>query len=83
MTGIYLKCDRCGATIDGAEVTRDPPGQRPLHWSQSPTLRREAAAMGWTHPEPDKDLCPACSKTPNVRGEAGQTAPPALDTETK
>lgn len=71
MTGIYLKCDECGATIDGAEVTRDPPGQRPLHWSESPTLRREAAKLGWTQPEPGKDLCPECSKPPNAAMSRG------------
>ena len=32
----------------------------------------------------DRSNCmPDWGKTPNVRGEAGQTAPPALDTETQ
>jgi hypothetical protein len=65
MTGIYLKCDNCGATIDGVEVTRDVPQQRPLLWSESHTLRMKAKELGWTEPFPDQDLCPSCSQSPS------------------
>lgn len=64
MPGIYIKCEKCGATIDGAEVTRDTPQQRPLHWSEAHTLRAKAKELGWTEPAKGEDLCPACSEKP-------------------
>ena len=62
MTGIYLKCDKCGATLGGEEVTSD---QKGLHWSHFKRLQKAARDLGWTGPldrESNSDLCPECSK---------------------
>lgn len=61
MTGIYLRCDKCGATLGGEQVTRH---ERGLHWSETSTLADEARRLGWTGAltrESNSDLCPACS----------------------
>lgn len=78
MTGIYLKCDKCGATLGGEEVTTATNG---LHWSHWPQLQAAARERGWTGPltrESDSDRCPECSKaeTPNVKlnGERSESA---------
>ena len=62
MTGIYLKCDKCGATLGGEEVTRDRNG---LHWSHFKRLQEAARLLGWTGAldrDSNSDLCPECSK---------------------
>jgi hypothetical protein len=65
VTGVYIRCDGCGATIDGVEVTRPDP---PLSKFGGPTLIAMAAERGWTRrPESkrwardDKDWCPDCT----------------------
>jgi hypothetical protein len=60
MSGIYLRCDKCGATLSGEDVV---PGG--LHWSQCPKLQEAARERGWTGPltrESDSDLCPECTE---------------------
>lgn len=64
MPGIYLRCDSCGATLSGHEVSDKPRG---LHWSEAEKLREAARALGWTGPltrESNSDKCPACSARP-------------------
>lgn len=59
MTGIYLKCDHCGATLGGEQVNA---GVRGLTWSQGRQLRDASRDLGWTGDElRDADVCPACS----------------------
>ena len=60
MHGIYLKCENCGATIGGEEVTPKQAGIPPLTWFERHKLRELAAERGWTHEPPDSDYCPAC-----------------------
>lgn len=60
MTGIYLKCNECGATLGGEQVTGP---ERPfgLHWSEHHTLRTRAAERGWrVDASNDEDYCPNC-----------------------
>lgn len=44
--GIYLKCDGCGATLGGEQVTANP--EPPLVTQQGGELRERAAERGWT-----------------------------------
>jgi hypothetical protein len=64
VTGIYLKCDKCGATYDGRRDDQNPqsPRQGPYHWSNEAALYRDAEAIGWTRPSAGVDLCPQCSQ---------------------
>ena len=68
--GCYLKCEGCGATIDGAQVTANP--EPPLTARQGAELRRRAALRGWTEAigkpppnavyfDPHEDWCPTCT----------------------
>lgn len=62
MTGIYLRCDACGATLGGEQVSSARNG---LHWSHSPALVKAARELGWTGPlsrESNDDRCPRCSQ---------------------
>lgn len=61
MYGIYLKCETCGATVGGEEVTPREQGVPTLTRWQGRELRDRAAQRGWTHSRPDSDFCPACS----------------------
>jgi hypothetical protein len=61
MYGIYLKCESCGKTIGGEEVTPRHRGAPTLGRFDGAKLRALAADRGWTHEEPDSDFCPACS----------------------
>lgn len=77
MTGIYLKCDKCGKTLGGEDVTT---AERGLHWSQWPQLQEAARKLGWTGPltrESNTDKCPECSKdeTPNVQDQGPRSGP--------
>ena len=60
MTGVYLKCNSCGKTLGGEEVTDATNG---LHWSQRGFLQRKAKEFGWTGEMNSNsyDLCPVCS----------------------
>lgn len=61
MYGIYLKCDQCGATIGGEDVTPKQQGIPTLNRREGAKLRELAAVLyGWSHPESDTDLCPQC-----------------------
>jgi hypothetical protein len=64
MTGIYIKCDSCGKTLGGEQVS---PKERGLHWSEAHILKEEALNLGWTG-ELDRsstsDRCPECSSAP-------------------
>jgi hypothetical protein len=76
MTGIYLKCDKCGKTLGGEEVTTK---ERGLHWGEWQTLKAAASQLGWTGPltiESNEDRCPECSKneTPNVKVSGPEAA---------
>lgn len=66
MYGIYLKCERCGKTIGGEDVTPKQQGIPTLTRRQGSKLRALAADLGWTHLAPDADLCPECSKMPSA-----------------
>lgn len=67
--GCYLKCEGCGATIDGAQVTANP--EPPLTRWQGGELRKRAAERGWmTTPavgryglRDDDDWCPTCTSS--------------------
>lgn len=62
MTGIYLRCDECGATLGGEEVTTAEQG---LRWSQWRALQKAARELGWTGPldwSSESDKCPTCSQ---------------------
>jgi hypothetical protein len=59
MYGIYLKCEQCGATIGGEQVTQNP--EPPLGRFKGVELRARAAALGWKFVPPDSDYCPTCS----------------------
>ncbi len=64
MSGIYLKCDSCGATLGGEQVTTK---ERGLHWSEAHILKERALALGWTGDldrDSTNDRCPECSKKP-------------------
>jgi hypothetical protein len=64
--GCYLKCEGCGATIDGAQVTANP--EPPLTRWQGDELRKRAAERGWVSDRrADTDWCPACTAS---KGEA-------------
>jgi len=65
MYGIYLECERCGATLGGENVTPKQQGIRTLNRFEGAELRALAADRGWTHEPPDADFCADCSKTPN------------------
>lgn len=75
MTGIYLKCDTCGKTLGGEEVTFASQG---LHWSDTAQLQKAARELGWTGPltrDSNSDRCPECSRERSERGRApGSTA---------
>lgn len=61
MSGTYIKCDRCGATLSGAEVSNRPLG---LGHGQNHVLREAARKLGWTGEfeyHSTNDLCPKCS----------------------
>jgi hypothetical protein len=58
MYGIYLKCESCGATLGGEQVS-DPP----LRTGEGAKLRAEAQARGWHCDRVwDEDLCPECAQ---------------------
>lgn len=59
MYGICLKCDRCGATIGGEQVTANP--QPPLGRWEWEKLRAAAAERGWKFRPPGYDYCPECA----------------------
>lgn len=64
MTGIYLRCDTCGATLGGEEVERQK--ERGLSYGEWPKLQDAARQRGWTGPltrESNEDRCPLCSTT--------------------
>lgn len=61
MYGIYLKCEHCGKTIGGENVTPTQQGIPTLTRWQGRELRERAAQRGWTHRPPDSDLCTECS----------------------
>jgi len=67
MYGIYLKCEKCGKTIGGEDVTPKQQGIPTLGRFEGRRLRELAAERGWTHHPPNDDLCPECSKTANVK----------------
>jgi hypothetical protein len=69
MTGIYLKCDKCGATLGGEQVT-DWSKPQGLHWSESPALAKAARERGWTGnlDRNGPSYCPQC--TPVPQGDA-------------
>jgi hypothetical protein len=73
MYGIYLKCEQCGKTIGGEEVTPKQQGIPPLTRWQRTELRLLAADRGWTHQPRDYDFCPDCSKA----RATDSTVPPA------
>jgi hypothetical protein len=60
MTGIYIQCEQCDATLGGEQVTER--GTPTLSRSECARLREEAAKRGWRS-EGDwiadiKDFCP-------------------------
>lgn len=58
MYGIYLKCEVCGATLGGEQVTPAEQGIPTLtHW-QGRALREAAENRGWAFVPPDGDYCP-------------------------
>lgn len=62
MTGIYLRCDKCGATLGGEEVDRS--SSRGLSYGEAHKLQEEARRRGWTGPltwDSNQDRCPKCS----------------------
>lgn len=63
MTGIYLQCEECIATIGGEEVCSDKLG---LHRSLHETLRALAWKRGWTTVDNKFDYCPTCSEKRKV-----------------
>lgn len=62
MYGIYLRCETCGKTIGGEDVTPKQKGFEPLGRSDGRKLRALAAERGWTHYPYDDDYCPECIK---------------------
>lgn len=61
MPGICLKCDSCGATLGGEQVSTK---ERGLHWGEAHILQSEARKLGWTGPlsrESRSDKCQKCS----------------------
>jgi hypothetical protein len=62
MYGIYLKCERCQATIGGEHVTPAQQGIPTLQRGEGRKLREEAAKRGWRFVPPDSDYCPACGQ---------------------
>lgn len=69
MYGIYLECERCGKTIGGEDVTPKQQGIPTLTRWQGRELSALAADRGWAYQAPNADLCPECSKPPNVGAE--------------
>jgi hypothetical protein len=67
MYGIYLKCEHCGTTIGGEDVTPKQQGIPTLTRWQGRELRERAAQRGWTHEPPDGDLCPECSEASSTK----------------
>jgi len=63
MYGIYLRCETCGKTLGGEDVTPKQQGIPTLTRHEGAKLRELASVVGWTHTPPDVDLCPACSIT--------------------
>jgi hypothetical protein len=67
MTGIYVRCDQCGNTLGGEQVSSAENG---LHWSESSILKQEAIKLGWSG-DLDRnsidDKCPVCSISEGVR----------------
>lgn len=63
--GVYLKCDKCGATLD---AKRENVGRQDERISADEgELVARAKALGWTGPltrRQELDCCPACSKKP-------------------
>lgn len=63
MTGIYIKCEKCAATLGGEQVTPRQQGMRPLRRGDDDKLRAAAAALGWSAtgkwPQEVQDFCPA------------------------
>jgi hypothetical protein len=63
VTGIYLQCDICKATLGGEQVTANP--DPPPGWFNQGILRDAARKLGWTGPlnsDSDSDRCPECSR---------------------
>jgi hypothetical protein len=71
-TGIYLKCDSCGETLDGAQVAKNP--EKSVHKMENggAILREWARALGWKRSEQGldphywKDYCPMCVWRSNI-----------------
>lgn len=61
MTGIHIKCEKCGKTLGGEEVTPRQQGIRTLVRGDGYKLRELAAPLGWVHTPPNDDLCPGCA----------------------
>lgn len=61
MYGVYLKCDNCGKTIGGEDVTEKLQGIPTLTRFEGPKLRELAGIRGWAHALPDTDTCPICA----------------------
>lgn len=63
MYGIYLKCEGCGATIGGEDVTPKQQSIPTLTRFEGVRLRELAALRGWVSvADADKDYCPVCAK---------------------
>lgn len=58
MYGIYLKCETCGKTIGGEDVTPKQQGIPTLTRWEGKKLRELAAERGWTSGESDTGYCP-------------------------
>lgn len=59
--GVYLRCDRCGTTIDA-------PIENNRISSDEHKLRQLARSLGWTgnlDRQSTNDLCPECNKGEN------------------
>lgn len=72
MTGIYLKCEACGATLGGEQVTANP-NMRGVDWGNAPVLVDAARKLGWTGSmtsQSNDDRCPACSRATPSAGAA-------------
>lgn len=66
--GIYVRCDTCGATLDGARINVGTEAER--IGADDAELAARARSLGWTGPLSrgrDGDACPECSRAATSR----------------